>query len=174
MSEFHQKALAIDSVGDLLIVDRDNHCIVVMRNRRHVRTFGKGHLSMPCGVAVNSAGQVFVVDRGHHRIAVFDKYGSMTDSFGRKGRGQGELLHPRGVAVNPRTNHVIVADTGNKRILVFVSGDFVRECSGYEEFLFPSAVAVMPNDTIVVTDTYRSSLVFFKAIGKASDHLGDA
>jgi hypothetical protein len=31
MSEFHQKALAIDSVGDLLIVDRDNHCIVVMR-----------------------------------------------------------------------------------------------------------------------------------------------
>jgi DNA-binding beta-propeller fold protein YncE len=130
---------------------------------------------MPCGVAVNSAHQVFVADRGNHRIAVFDKYGSMTGSFGWQGRGNGELSHPRAVAVNPRTNHVIVADTGNKRIVVFsASGDFVRECSGYEEFLFPNVVAVMPNDTIVVTDTYRSSLVFFKAIGKASDHLGDA
>ena len=118
MSEFHQKALAIDGVGDLLIVDRDNHCVVVMRNRLHVRTFGKGHLSMPCGVAVNSAHQVFVVDRGHHRIAVFAKDGSITGSFGRQGHGQGELSHPRGVAVNPRTNEVIVAETGNKRILV--------------------------------------------------------
>lgn len=167
MSEFHQKALAIDGVGDLLIVDRDNHCVVVMRNRLHVRTFGKGHLSMPCGVAVNSAHQVFVVDRGHHRIAVFAKDGSITGSFGRQGHGQGELSHPRGVAVNPRTNEVIVADTGNKRILVFsASGDFVRVCSGYEEFLFPSAVAVLPNDTIVVADAYTSSLVFFRPNGR--------
>jgi len=167
MSGFHQKALAIDSVGDLLIADRDNDCIVVMRNRRHVRTFGKCHLSMPCGVAVNSAHQVFVVDRGHHRIAVFDKYGSMTGSFGRKGSGQGELSHPRAVAVNPRTSHVIVADTGNKRIVVFsASGDFVRECSGYVDFLFPSAVAVLPNDTIVVTDAYTNRLVFFQASGR--------
>jgi len=104
MSEFHQKALVIDVVGYLLIVDRDNHCVVVMRSRRHVRTFGKGHLSNQCGVSVNNTHQVFVIDRCHHRISVFDKYGSMTDSFGRKGRGQGELLHPSGVTVNPRTN----------------------------------------------------------------------
>jgi DNA-binding beta-propeller fold protein YncE len=69
--------------------------------------------------------------------------------------------------VNPRTNHVIVADTGNKRIVVFsASGDFVRVCSGYDEFLFPSAVAVLPNGTIVVADAYTSSLVFFQASGR--------
>jgi tripartite motif-containing protein 71 len=167
MSESHQKALAIDSVGDLLIVDRDEHCIVVMRNRRHIRTFGKVHLSVPCGVAVNSARQIFVVDRGRHRIAVFDRYGSFIHSFGRQGHGQGELSHPRGIAVNPRTNHVIVADTGNRRVLVFTaSGDFVRECSGNAGFLFPTGVAVLPNDAIVVVDAYAASLVFFKASGR--------
>jgi sugar lactone lactonase YvrE len=69
--------------------------------------------------------------------------------------------------VNRATNEVIVADTGNKRILVFsASGDFLRVCSGYEDFLFPSAVAVLPNETIVVADAYTSSLVFFKSNGR--------
>ena len=64
--------------------------------------------------------------RTNNRIQVFDSNGNFITKFGTPGTGNGQFNQPVGVAVNPITGNVYVADAGNDRIQVFDStGNFI-------------------------------------------------
>jgi hypothetical protein len=72
---------------------------------------------------------------------------------------------PRGVAVDGNGN-VLVADTGNKRIVVFdKNGNYVTEfgTAGFDpgQFDEPVGVAVAPGGTVYVTDTWNQRIQAF-------------
>ena len=71
------------------------------------------------------------------------------DKFGTEGSGDGQFELPTGVAVNPTTGNVYVADRFNERIQVFdSSGNFITKfgTSGSDsgQFIQPFGVAVNP------------------------------
>ena len=83
--------------------------------------------------------------------------------------GQGEtpdaFYGPRGLAVD-EDGQVYVADTGNKRIVVFTSnGEFVTQFGTYGfdvgEFDEPVAVALDANGNVYVTDTWNQRIQVF-------------
>ena len=76
------------------------------------------------------------------------------------GTGDGQFNLPFGVAVNPSTGNVYVADTNNHRIQVFdTSGTFITKFgisgSGDGQFSAPVGVAVNPVDGQRVCGRHR-------------------
>jgi DNA-binding beta-propeller fold protein YncE len=66
-------------------------------------------LRRPEGIAVDHDGNIWVADYGHDRVVKFAPDGHALLSLG-------ELVGPKGVAIDPNSGHVYVADTGNARI----------------------------------------------------------
>lgn len=127
---------------------------------------GDGQMNEPWGVAVGADGTIFVSDTWNGRVQVFDSAGNFVRKWGYFNSTNAELgdplalFGPRGLAVGGDGN-LLVADTGNKRILQFTpAGELVRQVGGggvigghFEE---PVGVAVDPNDgSIFVADTWN-------------------
>lgn len=75
-------------------------------------------LALPTDAAVDDHSRIYVMDGVNHRVVVFDEQGQYLRSFGRPGKGKGELNLPVGISISP-AGAILVADTGNHRIQVF-------------------------------------------------------
>jgi DNA-binding beta-propeller fold protein YncE len=79
-------------------------------------------------IAWDSAGNSYVSDGYiNARVAKYDKNGNWVKSWGEPGDQPGQFLQPHSIAVDA-TDHVYVADRGNRRIQVFDGdGKFLRQ-----------------------------------------------
>jgi uncharacterized protein (TIGR03663 family) len=127
---------------------------------------GDGQFQEPWGIAVDAQGTIFVADTWNGRIQVFDAEGNFLRKWGYFNTTNGTLgdplalFGPRGIAIDSAGN-LLVADTGNKRILQFTpDGELVNQVGGggvqlgtFEE---PTAVAVDPRDgSVYVADSWN-------------------
>lgn len=127
---------------------------------------GDGQLNEPWGVTVDQAGRIYVSDTWNGRIQVFDREGKFIEKWGVYNTTNGELgdayalFGPRGIVVDVEGN-VLVADTGNKRIIKYTpDGQVLQQVGGggvvggrFEE---PVGLAVSPVDgTVYVADTWN-------------------
>lgn len=117
--------LTFDPQGLLLVVDRGNHCVWMLKEDGSIqgKFGGKGHrpgdLYYPYGIAVDPyTGSVIVSESGNNRVSIFSSTGEFLRSFGQKGAEPGMFDHPRHICVNSR-NELIVADEANQRLQVF-------------------------------------------------------
>jgi tripartite motif-containing protein 71 len=141
---------AIDSKGDLWVVDKNNNRIEELSSTGvYIAAYGKEgsgevQFKKPTGIEINpSTGNLFVTDTGNNRVEVLTPKGEYVTAFGGK-EGPGQLSEPTGIAYFG--NDVYVADTGNNRIVVFtVSGVYVTafgsKGAGKTEFMEPEGVA---------------------------------
>jgi len=73
-------------------------------------------LRRPEGIVVDRDGDLWVADYGHDRVVKLSADGRLLLSGGSRGSAPGEFLGPKGVAIDPSTGRVYVADTGNARV----------------------------------------------------------
>ena len=85
-----------------------------------------GQFKGPCCIAIDSKGLVYVTDRGNHRVQKFTPEGVFVSQFGKKGRGQGELAFPFGIAID-NTTHTVYVSNNYKVSLFTTNGAFLRE-----------------------------------------------
>jgi streptogramin lyase len=108
-----------------------------------------GKVYDPTAVAVAPGGDVFLLERysnSVNRVQRFDDLGNYVTSWGGYGTGNGQFIHPKGIAVDSLGN-VYVADTGNDRIQEFDSaGNLLTQWTT----LNPTGVAVDSSDVIYV------------------------
>jgi DNA-binding beta-propeller fold protein YncE len=133
---------------------------------------GDGQFYEPWGVAVDASGNIYVADTWNGRIQVFGPDGTFLQRWGTFAVSGGEggdanaLFGPRGIAFDLDGN-LVVADTGNKRIVRFRPfGEYVDQVGAggvvagrFEE---PTDVGVDPtNGTILVADSWNGRIQRF-------------
>ena len=79
--------------------------------------------SRPLDISTDRDGCLYVADGYNNRVQVFSQSGSFLRSFGKRGRGPGELSGPRGIHVH--NEHVYITEWLSPRVSVFTtSGEF--------------------------------------------------
>jgi DNA-binding beta-propeller fold protein YncE len=86
-------------------------------------------------------------------------------SFGSTGNGPGQLLHPRGISLDP-SGFVYIADTGNHRIQKFdPDGRFLKEIGGFGwepgRFSSPTGLTAREGLNIYVADSQNRRIQRF-------------
>ena len=178
------RAIAAGLNGDLYVADSRNHRILhiaIDGNLLHEwGTFADqatgeapiGTFNEPWGVAVGPDGSVYVSDTWNHRVQKFTEDGKPIMMWGQYGQPLPEVPEsknsfwgPRGIAVDLQ-ERVFVADTGNKRIVVFdADGNYITEfgTAGLDpgQFDEPVGVGTANDGTVYVTDTWNQRVQAF-------------
>lgn len=160
--------IAVEPSGDVWVADTWNARVV------HYGPDGKlaGILGPenaffgPRAVAL-SHNFVYVADTGNKKIVRFDREGRRLNDFGGEGSAPGQLIEPVGLAADAAGN-IFVADTGNHRVQVFdPEGKFVRQFSvaGWMDFYTEPYIAVGPDETVIVTDSWSGRCAIYDAKG---------
>lgn len=130
-----------------------------------------GTFNEPWGVAVGPDGSVYVSDTWNGRVQKFDANGKFIKMWGKFGQSDAtnpDLLYgPRGISAD-KNGHVYVADTGNKRIMIFDSeGNKITQIGteGFDvgQFSEPVDVTVDSKGNVYVTDTWNQRVQVFAA-----------
>ncbi len=127
------RGLALSRDDEILVTNRDNHCVDVFSiDGMLLRTWGThgvkpGQFYHPYGIAVTKDGLVVVADEVNCRIQVFTLDGTFVRAWGSMGSGSGQFIWPSGVAVTA-ANEVVVIDAHQSRIQIFqlADGTFLR------------------------------------------------
>lgn len=151
--------------GNLCVIDRDNHRIVVLDDSgRVIRTIGDdparglvGPFNHPTDVAYAGNGDMFVSDGyGNTRVHRLEAAGEVLLAWGTPGAGPGEFSTPHSVAIDER-ERVWVADRENNRLQVFtMDGAFVMEVLNVQRPMKVHASGSL----VYVTDQVPSLMVF--------------
>ncbi len=174
------RGLAVARDGTLYIADTGNHRILHVNAQGEVlQSWGAfadvlqgdapgGTFNEPWGIAVAPDGSVYVADTWNHRIQHFNARGDFLGMFGTYGTGDTPTAFwgPRSVAVDLR-GRVYVSDTGNKRIVVFDRqgepiGAFGSAGYGPGQLNEPVGIAIGPDDTVFVDDTWNGRIQAFR------------
>lgn len=134
----------------------------------------------PVGIALGPEDQVFVADAELGVVARLLPNGETLPSIGRN-----HLVRPNGVAFEPATGKIYVADTGAHQVKIFnLEGILLAELGsrgdGPGEFNFPTHVAVM-HQKLYVSDTMNARVQVFstksgeylRTIGKRGNFIGN-
>jgi uncharacterized protein (TIGR03663 family) len=130
-----------------------------------------GTFCEPWGVALSPDGQwIYVADTWNHRIQKFTAAGQPVKTWGTPiydpiTSGPYGLWGPRGIAVDS-LGHVLVADTGNKRIVIYDSdGNFISQFGGEGaaagQFDEPVGLALDRSGNLYVADTWNQRIQVF-------------
>jgi predicted membrane-bound mannosyltransferase/DNA-binding beta-propeller fold protein YncE len=183
------RGLAVAPDGSLYVADSRNHRIEHFDATGNlIQTFGKvspgcpyatvppanvpiGTFCEPWGVAVSPDGQwVYVADTWNHRIQKFSANGAPVKTWGTPNydpvsSGNFGLWGPRGIVVDSQ-GHVLVADTGNKRIIVYdADGNFLSQFGGQGsaagQFDEPVGLTLDSQGNLYVADTWNQRIQVF-------------
>ena len=166
----HLSDVAIAPTGEVIIVDNDNRCVVVLDDKLTLLKYiGQGRLVTPYGVAVTD-NVIAVSDQGSHQVKKYSLQGELLSVLGCHGDKNGQFNRPRGLAFN--NNKVLyVVDGGNHRIQVFQQDDkfafsFGNRGNNPGQFQWLVKIAIDPNNNVLVTDRNANCIHLFTHNGQ--------
>ncbi len=172
------EGIAVDSFGNIFVVDSANHRIQKFSSTgtyiTQWGTYGSadGQFKNPWGIAIDSMGNIYVSDTGNYRIQKFNSNGVYLSKWGTYGTGNGQFQGNLGIAADIFGN-IFVADsvgTGNNRIQKFTSsGAYISKWgtygSGNGQFNQPFGIATDQVGNVYVVDRNNSRIQKFTGNG---------
>ncbi len=168
--------LAYDPLGKRIYVsDTAAHDIKVFDDDgRLLKTIGrrgeeKGEFNFPTHLAF-ALGELYVTDTMNSRIQVLSDEGAVVKmSFGALGTSVGNLVRPKGVAVDGE-GHIYVVESYNDHLLVFNrSGELLLAIGGNGpepgKFDLPAGVWVDRDNRVFVADMLNARVAVFQFLG---------
>jgi sugar lactone lactonase YvrE len=163
--------IAVDAAGNLFIADHEHSAIVKLAPNGQLTTLASG-IGKPRGVVVRADGTVFFASDTLHFIGKISPAGQVTRLAGSNAGnvdGTGEsakFFNPYGIALDPRTGDIIVADSTNSTIRRVTQAGVVTTIAGTsrgdlqdpKRLDHPTGVAVDKFGNIYITNTQEHML----------------
>ena len=172
----HPIGVALTATGNILVCDFYNHRIHLFspegKTMKRVGTLGSGFLQFnyPLYVAVHPhSNMVYITEHGNRRVQILNADLTFSSTFGGKGSGNGQFLHPYGICFDS-TGNVYVADRYNHRVQVFtVRGEYIRQFGkkgGVEgELDEPVGIAIDSSDIVYISECGNHRISLFTRDG---------
>ncbi len=161
--------------GRLFVADTYAHALKVYSGEgRLLATWGRrgsgaGEFNFPTHLAL-AGGELYVTDTLNNRVQVLDAAtGRPLRSLGARGLSVGNLVRPKGVAVDAE-GHVYVIESYYDSLLVFSrEGEFLLPIGGTGtatgRFYLPAGVWVDAKNRVFVADMFNGRVVAFQFLG---------
>lgn len=174
--------IALDSAGNVYVVDQHNHRIQKFDSDGHFQSAwgefgdGPGQFNYPYGIGLDSKGHVYVSDTNNHRVQQFTIEGEFVRMAGGYGAGDGDFKCPYGVAVD-RSDTVYVIDTLNHRVqkfdhqLNFLSAWGSEEAIGVKVYM-PHEIAIDAKGNVLLSDRQNHRIAGFTPNGDLIQRWG--
>eukprot|EP00058_Branchiostoma_floridae_P005896 XP_002591384.1 hypothetical protein BRAFLDRAFT_86891 [Branchiostoma floridae] len=113
--------ITVDGEGNILVSDRENHCVFVYNeDGQFLFQFGgwgsgEGQFKTPNGICTDRAGNIIVVDSMNHRVEMFDKTGRFLKHVATY-----IMLRPWGVAMAAQ-GQLVVTEVENNTVRIIPS-----------------------------------------------------
>ena len=178
----HPAGIAIDSAGNLWVVDENNHRLEKFNAAgEFIKAFGSsgsgnGQFGRPTDVAIDAKGNLWVTDASNNRVEEFNEKGEYVSKFGSLGSGNGQFNGPEGIAIDAKGN-IWVADTYNARLQEFnEKGEFIRvvgsKGTGQGQLVEPTGIAIGPQGNVWVADWANNRVEEFSESGSFVRQFG--
>jgi RHS repeat-associated protein len=176
--------IAIDSAGDLWVVDKTNRRVQKFNAKgEYLASFGSqgagdGQFGRPTDIAIDSKGNLWVTDASNSRIEKFAPNGEFIAKYGTWGTGNGQFNEPESIAVDAK-GFIWVGDTHNGRLQKFTdSGEFLKvvgsKGSGPGQFYSVTGLDVGPNGDLWAGDWGNNRVTVFDEAGKFVRQFGSS
>ena len=170
----HLWDVAIAPTEEVVIVDHDNKCIVVLDDKlKLLKVIGQGsdnnRLVDPRSVAVTD-NVIAVSDCYTHQVKKYSLQGELLSVIGCRGDKNGQFKTPRGLAFN-NNKLLYVVDGFNYRVQVFQEDNtfafsFDNRGNNPGQFQYPVRIAIDPNNNVLVTDRDANCIHLFTHNGQ--------
>lgn len=172
--------LEVDSAGRLYVVDtflKKVHVYDTKGNRYYTFPNQGTTFSSPIDLAIdNKGGHIYVTDSTAAVVKIFKNNG--TEFVGEiKNRAIGR---PTGIAINEKTNELLVLDTTKANILIFDLADYhLKGIIGSDgnaagKFHYPTNIFVSGDGSIIVSDSLNFRIQVFAPDGEFITAFGEA
>ena len=167
--------LARDAVrGRVYVADTHAHDIKVFGDDGKLlkvigrRGGGDGEFNFPTHLAF-AHDKLYVTDTLNSRIQVFDADGKMIEKFGKLGLYVGDLVRPKGVAVDSDGDIYVIESLYDNLLVFNKQGHFLLGLGGsgkgIGEFYLPTGVWTDNQDQIYVADMYNGRVTVLQFLG---------
>lgn len=181
----YPSAVTMDDAGLIYVLHRGEKAdpvLVVNRDGKVVRSWGKGLYKIPHSIRIDPEGNIWTVDSGSSMILKFSPMGEklMEISVGEQPAGRGATNGTSDIAFGPNGRIFISDGYGNARVLEYNSkGERVRQWgsagTGPGQFNQPHGIAIDDQGIIYVADRNNARLQRFDLDGRYLgewNHLG--
>jgi PKD repeat protein/uncharacterized protein YjiK len=168
--------LIVDTAGNIYVADTHNHRVQKFDDSfNHVTTLGvsgvlgadNAHFHSPSALAIGPDGALYVADGNNHRVQKFDAALDYQNTLGISGipylTDAEHLNHPGDVDVDEQGNLFIVERSGHRLLKMRPDGSLLATVGtpgvvgdDNVHFDWPQGVAVAPNGTVYVVETYNN------------------
>jgi len=169
--------LETDIEGRLFVIDGMKRCVHVFdKDKGGYYIFPKKETSFasPIDIAIDARGYIYVSDSKDAVVKIFKDNGK--EYIGEIGRGS--LQRPTGIAVNKKTNELLVVDTLSSVIIRYdlkdykLKGTIGKRGKDNEMFNSPTNIFVSSDGYIVVSDSLNFRVKIFTPDGEFLNSFG--
>jgi len=180
----HPAGIAVDSAGNLWIVDQDNYRVQKFNAAGEYQgSFGSqgsgdGQFGRPTDIAIDAVGNLWITDAGNSRIQKFTSQGVFIAKYGSLGTGNGQFKNAETIAIDPKGN-IWIGDTYNARLQKFSSSFvFIAKYgsygSGEGQLKEPTGIDIGPGGSVWVADWGNNRVSVFGENGEFIRQFGSA